>query len=88
MGSTSLKIALCDDDAGVREQLSAHCGRLCEELGIACELELFTDGDELVSRYGTDTDLLFLDVEMPLLDGMSAAHEIRRRDAGVTIVRL
>lgn len=82
----SLKIAVCDDDAAIRETLAGYCARLCAECGVGCAVTCFEDGDRLLDGFSNATDILLLDIEMPLLDGMAAARQIRRGNAGVCIV--
>lgn len=81
-----LRIAVCDDDAAVRATLSDFCVRLCAESGVGCTVTCFDDGDRLLDGFDNATDVLLLDIEMPLLDGMAAARQIRQGNAGVCIV--
>ena len=80
------RIAIVEDDAECREQLRdyvEHYGRENrEELEVVC----FSDGAELVEGYRPVYDLLLLDIEMPDLDGMTAARRIRQVDSDVLIV--
>ncbi len=46
----------------------------------------FADGQALLQGFRPEFDVLFLDIEMPRLDGMSAARQIRERDEQVTII--
>lgn len=46
----------------------------------------FADGAELVAGYRADMDILLLDVEMPGLDGFSAAQRIRQVDPDVLLI--
>lgn len=82
----TLRIAICDDDPSSISRIRDFVYRLCGEREILPELYACHDGDELVEKYALDTDFLFLDVEMPLLDGIQAATAIRERDAHVVIV--
>ena len=43
---------------------------------------------EIAERYHPEYDMIFLDVEMPLLDGISTARRIRQSDPEVMIVFL
>ena len=83
-----MKIALCDD---CKEFLDS--GRKMIENWDKFEnnvsVELFEDGDALI-RAHTETpfDIIFLDIVMPLLNGIDAAKEIRQQDKTVKIVFL
>lgn len=49
-------------------------------------ISLFSDGDEIVSSYRGKFDIIFMDIEMNLMNGMEAAEEIRKTDSQVIII--
>ena len=81
-----LHIAIVEDDPSYARQLQDYLGRYSRESGEPIEVTVYTDGDEIVEGYRAQFDLILLDVEMPFLDGMTAAEEIRRRDSEVVII--
>ena len=81
-----LHIAIVEDDPSYARQLQDYLGRYSRESGEPIEVAVYTDGDEIVEGYRAQFDLILLDVEMPFLDGMTAAEEIRRRDSEVVII--
>ena len=81
-----LHIAIVEDDPSYVRQLQDYLGRYSRESGEPIEVAVYTDGDEIVEGYRAQFDLILLDVEMPFLDGMTAAEEIRRRDSEVVII--
>ena len=81
-----LHIAIVEDDTGYVLQLQEYLNRYSRENGEPIETTVFSDGDEIVEGYRAQFDLILLDVEMPFLDGMTAAEEIRRRDTEVVII--
>lgn len=48
--------------------------------------QCFCNGMEIAEGYTPVYDIIFLDIEMPLLDGMSAAEHIRQKDPDVILV--
>lgn len=81
-----LHIAIAEDDPGYVRQLKEYLDRYGREQGEPVEVTVFPDGDELVEGYRAQFDLILMDVEMPFLDGMTAAEEIRKRDSEVVII--
>ena len=81
-----LRVAIAEDDANYIRQLKEYLDRYSRESGTPVEVSTFTDGDELVENYRAQFDLILMDVEMPFLDGMTAAEEIRKLDSEVVII--
>ena len=81
-----LHIAIVEDEDACARQLEEYLQRFQEENGIQISVERFADGMELTERYHPGWDLILLDVEMPRLDGISAAAEIRAQDSAVQMI--
>lgn len=75
------QIAVCDDDIQMRRFLRSAV----EEAGIACTVEEFSNGAALLKSY-QEYDILFLDIDMPMVNGIEAAKRIRRKDRKVKII--
>ena len=78
-----MRIAICDDEAIYREETKR--GILAYNKGI--EIVEFKDGSELVQSK-EQFDLIFLDIEMPKLDGMTTAKYLRKKNVDAEIVFL
>jgi len=81
-----IRIAIAEDDPVCSEQLRDYLNRYSRESAEIVEITLFSDGLELVEHYRPVYDLILLDIEMPHLDGMTAAEKIRRLDGEVLIL--
>lgn len=81
-----LRVLVCDDDARVRETVSALVRQLCAALPVQVEISAFSDGAQLLENYDEAANFAFLDIEMPIMDGLEVARELRRRDSGICIV--
>lgn len=89
MNNTNLlRAAVCDDDPSIISLVTAYIHRICAEMGIDCRIFPFQDGEEILSDYPAALDLLFLDIEMPLVNGIEAGKEIRTQDPNVLVVFL
>jgi len=80
-----MKIAICDDEKLFLNKLYEY---LCQEQD--CTVECFTDPGVLLKHYedGERFDVIFLDIKMRTLNGISLARKIRNFDAHVIIVFL
>ena len=67
-----MKIAVCDDDKKVREQMSSMIKRQAPDFDI-CQ---YTTGENMISA-GIDHDIYFLDIEMGDISGIELAKKIR-----------
>lgn len=81
-----LQIAIVEDDKVYTKQLEEYLQRYSEERGIPIQLTKYSDGIDLVEGYSPTFDLILMDVEMPFMDGMTAAEEIRKSDKDVVII--
>lgn len=81
-----IRIAVVEDDDAYAEELMRFLLRYGEERGESVKATRFSDGDQLVSQYKEEFDILLMDIEMPLLDGMTAAELIRGMDRDVIII--
>lgn len=81
-----MRVAVAEDDEACRLLLERYLAKYHEATGTVFEVSFFSNGMELVKSYTPVYDLLLLDIEMPLLDGMSAAIRIRSLDQNVIII--
>lgn len=78
-----MRVAICDDETVYREE--TRKGILAYNAGI--EIVEYKDGNELVQSQER-FDLIFLDIEMPGMDGMMAAKRLREQKDDVLIAFL
>lgn len=84
-----LQIAVCDDNRDFLDQTVGLIERWCEESKVPSEIHKFDNGDALLTKNATfHMDIIFLDIIMPLLNGMDTAKELRRNDSTVKIIFL
>ena len=84
-----IKIAICDDERTYLESAEQSIQKWADESNVQVSISTFTDGDTLLNYCKTENlDMVFLDIMMPLFNGMQLAHEIRNTDDVVRIVFL
>ena len=81
-----LDIAIVEDRAEAVDVLKAHIARLKQEKGIECRYTVFANGLFFIENYKPVYDAVFMDIEMPLMNGMEAAGRLRKVDAYVPLV--
>ncbi|MDQ8765481.1 response regulator, partial [Streptococcus ruminantium] len=81
-----MKIAIVEDQKAEQERLSSYIKTYCQQAGIAVEINCFNDGLHITSDYQKQFDLIYLDVEMEVMDGMTTAQKIRSLDKEVLLV--
>ena len=71
-----LRFAVCDDEPYMREMLEARIAGYMKDKGLACQIESFAGGRQLLEAQG-GFDMVFLDIQMPEPDGMDTACRLR-----------
>lgn len=82
-----LILGICDDEELIHKRVERILGGY--EAGRTCQLELrhFYSGQELLEFEG-EMDALLLDIDMPEMDGIEAAHHLNKRGITYKIIML
>lgn len=81
-----VSIAIVEDDRAYAEKLQGYLEQYDTEHQAELRFRNFYDGLAFLDGYRSDFDILLMDIEMPMLDGMSAARRIRKVDPHVVIM--
>ena len=73
-----IRVAVVEDDAEVQGVLQEYIRRYTRQYGTEFEVSVFADGVDILDNYRAVYDIIFLDVEMKHLDGMTTAEHIRQ----------
>lgn len=79
-------IAIVEDEAEFSAQLQEYVKQYQKENDVPIKVSVFSDGAEIIENYEPLYDIILLDIEMPKVNGMDAAEQIRSMDAGVVLM--
>lgn len=79
-------IAIVEDEAAFAEQLQEYLKKYQEEHDLRFKISVFEDGEDILKDYQPLYDIILLDIEMPKVNGMKAAEQIRMQDENVTLM--
>lgn len=82
------KIALCDDEFVTINYYYEHLTQLFRKLNVECTIDMFTDSGKLLAAlYGEQRwDIYFMDIDMPLIGGLSLGKKIRELDSDCYLI--
>lgn len=81
------QIAICDDDVKILEQLHTVIKETLLSLNVKCEYYTTHDPKALLSFIsGRNIDLLFLDIDMPIINGMDIAEYLVSQNSKTLLI--
>ena len=81
-----ISIAIVEDDKTAHKAIKDYLESYADDNSYSYVISDYYTGQELLTHYRANYDVIFLDIQMPELDGLSAAAEIRKNDKDVIIV--
>lgn len=82
-----MRIAVCDDEEKFRTQAREMIDKLAGSIDVV--VDAYEDGRKLLQAFDANPyDVLFLDIEMPAMDGITLAKKLRERSDSIYIVFL
>ena len=81
-----IRFAIVEDAAFDRQVLRDCLREYGQETGTELLITEFTGGTAFLEQYQEDLDLIFMDIMMDGLDGLTTARKLRRRDDKVLLV--
>lgn len=80
-----MRILICDDDDLIIEQIKKYLKNYFEYNHLKCpETVCYSDGESLLADKG-DKDILFLDIEMPGMNGIYIGKELKKANENIII---
>lgn len=84
-GTDDMMVAVCDDEHLFRNELKSFIFSYKAERRLHIDVYEYSTGEALLNS-SKAFDIVFLDYQMPGIDGMSVARELRRRNTTCAII--
>ena len=81
-----INVAIVEDEQEAVEYLSDCLHRYGEKTGETFSFTHFPEPITFLEKYKPVYDLVFMDIRMPMMDGMQAAKKLREADTSVLLV--
>ena len=81
-----IRVAIVEDSPENGQQLKAMLERYGRENDRSFQFSLFSNGVEFISDYQPQYDLVLMDIDMPLLNGLETSKILRKLDGDVPLV--
>lgn len=81
-----MRIAIVEDDNGFASGLHRFIDDYGKELGLGISVCEYANGLEFIFDFSSQYDVVFMDVDMPHIDGIDTAKKMREIDENVTLV--
>lgn len=79
-------IAVVEDKDSSAERLISFIDKYAEETGQEFNVTRYHSGNELLENYRASFAVIFMDIQMPGMNGMDAAFELRKLDKTVSLI--
>lgn len=81
-----MNIAIVEDNEANRLTLQRYLMDYAKDNQLTLHIDCYPDGIDILDRFKSNYDVIYLDVEMAQIDGMTTAQKIREVDEEVLIV--
>ncbi len=81
-----MKIGILEDEKEVSDKIKSYVQKFFDLRGENVQIFSYSDAYTLIENYHADFDVMFMDIQMNLMNGMEAAVRIRQIDPRVLIV--
>lgn len=85
-GYGMMNVTICDDNYAFAQLLKTRIKDYFARIDRTCEIQVFSDPQKLLQADLSHTKILFLDVDMPGMNGIEVAKEIRKRSGDMFLV--
>lgn len=80
-----MNIVMVEDERQISDTMSQYIAKYCMQYGVRANVDVFDNAVDFLKtprRY----DLVFMDIRLPTMDGMTAVRKLREKDADVLVI--
>lgn len=81
-----LKLLIVEDDDETAKTIEKFLTRYFSRTETEIEVGRYKDAQSFLGTYPRDADVVFMDIELPGMNGMDAVRELRKTDGDVTVI--
>lgn len=81
-----INVAIVEDERVAADLVISYINRFEKEKGGKFKTFYFEDSVSFLANYTSSFDIIFMDIDLPELNGMEAAKKIREKDSYVTLI--
>ena len=81
-----IRIAIVEDEAETASTIKNFIARYMEQNGLEYSVVLFASAESFLFAGSAGLDLIFMDIQLPNMDGMTAVRELRKTDPHVMVI--
>ena len=72
-----MKIAVVEDNEEYAKTLGEYVQKYSSENNLDIAVVYFPNGERFLEEYKSDFDIIFMDIEMPMMDGITSSSKVR-----------
>lgn len=81
-----IQIAIVEDDPAARMRIRECLDYISSENGVGFDISEFPSGFSFIGQYKPEYDIVFMDIDMPGMNGMDTARALRKMDSNVVLI--
>ena len=81
-----VRIAIVEDEQEQADRLESYIRRYADEHGIGTQVTVYSNVITFLEQYKAAVDIVYMDIMMPMMNGMDASRLLREKDDKVMLI--